>query len=70
MKTRSRKIRLLSFVLSLLMVLTLMPDISVRVYATGNTYNAGDTIPESDYLTFTAVDGAATVKINAASGGD
>ncbi|WP_028510520.1 hypothetical protein [Ruminococcus sp. NK3A76] len=66
MKTRSRKTRLLSFVLSLLMVLTLMPDISVRVYAAGNTYNVGDEV--TDYLTFTAVDGAATVKIKVASG--
>ena len=63
MKTRSRKTRLLSFVLSLLMVLTLMPDISVRVYATGDTnsgmYEVGAEV--TDYLTFTAVSETAKI---------
>ena len=66
MKTRSRKTRLLSFVLSLLIVLTLMPDISVRVYATSDTYNVGDEV--TDYLTFTAQADNSSVQIASSAG--
>ena len=50
MKTRSYEARILSAALSLLMGMTMLPDIGVQTYA----YDVGAVIPDTDYLTFTA----------------